>query len=857
MIDVGVLQTLIVGHLWQSVAIAAVLAAVLIFGKRLRGTTRYGLAATAFLASLALPLAAFIPGETLVTAVLDRLAPNAPVAAASPVSEASAPAAEQPILRKIMLESGVDAASLDAAGRALDDLTEQGAVPASETGWGKVAVENGAPAWALNIGVSAIRRAIVPPAAEPAPQAPSGFKLPDWNLPDLSLPMLLVWIAGSLFLLVRTGRDLIAVERLVARATPIDLPLALKTRMGGVRVATSSDAPGPMAAGLLRPCVVLPERIALSSPGMAALLEHERAHIERRDMAVALLQRLTLALLWWSPALHWISRRIDEEREVACDEAAVARTGDAKAFARSLTKQAENQLWARAPKLAVGAIGPRSQVGRRIRRLIDIAKGVSPAKYSGRLAFAGLALAVAVAAMVTPRVPADAQQQTQGSPAVEEPLAGQPRDPQAPARGRTAQLPDRDDLTLDGGNDDFASLGEEIGRLMESVGAELEFAFADLSPELEAELEGLSAEMAALGVEISAAVSQEVLEQMPEIMAQVREALEAEGIDIDDLDGFSEADREDLRRDLREAREELRQALGPEMQAEIRKAIEEARLEVAEHRDEIAAAIAESQASMAIARDVMAKVRAELEAARLRGDFKPQNFDFNFDLKEIEKLHGIKVDADKIQAIRIKGEAWGEAGKLAGAAGRCDEDEVRALLAGKADVNATVPGGRSALFSAAQSGCEDTVQLLLNAGADVNHAPPGQGSALYYAVKADNDEMASLLLRAGAEVDKGAPGAGSPLVAAVKAGEEDMVRLLLDAGADANAKGPGTGPVLANAVQAGRDDIVRMLVEKGADVNARSNTGRSPLDIAERSGNRDLADYLRSRGAVASPERAN
>jgi beta-lactamase regulating signal transducer with metallopeptidase domain len=696
---------------------------------------------------------------------------------------------------------------------------------------------------------------------ESAPQAAGAawpeFRLPDWDLPDLSVPMLLAWIAGTLFLLVRTGRDLLAVERLVARARPIDLPQALQDRMGGVRVATSSDAPGPMAAGLFRPCVVLPERIALSSPGMAALLEHERAHIERRDMAVALLQRLTLALLWWSPVLHWISRRIDEEREVACDEAAVARTGDAKAFARSLTKQAENQLWARAPKLAVGAIGPRSQVGRRIRRLIDIAKGASPAKYSGRLAFAGLALAVAVAAMVTPRVPADAQQ-TRGSPPVEESLAGAPAAPQTPAQGRTAQLPDRDDLTLDGGHDEFAALGEEIGRLMESVGEELEFAFADLSPELEAELEGLSTEMAALGVEISAAVSQEVLEQMPEIMAQVREALEAQGIDIDDLDGFSEADREDLRRDLQEAREELRQALGPEMQAEIRKAIEEARREVADHRDEIAAAVAESQASMAIAREVMAKVRVELEAARLRGDFKPQeyDFDFSFDPKEIEKLRD-RVDVEKMKAIRIKGEAWGKAGKLVGAAGRCDEDEVREQLADKADVNASVPGGRTALFSAAQSGCEDTVRLLLDAGADVNHAPPGQGSALYYAVKAGNNEMAQQLLRAGAEVNKGAPGAGSPLVSAVWAGEEDLVRLLLDAGADANAKAPGTGPALIHAVQAGEGDIVRMLVEKGADVNAKSYTGRSALDIAERSGNRDVADYLRSKGAVTTPRPAN
>lgn len=873
MIDVGVLQTLIVGHLWQSVAIAAVLAAALILGKRLRGTTRYGLAATAFIASLALPLAAFIPGETLVTTVLDKLAPAAPVAEASAAPRTSAPApVKESFLRNIMLSNGVEPAVLDATGRALDTMTKQGTVRPSETDWGKTAIENGAPAWALDMGINAFRRAVVPPPAAEPPPAPAfkwpEFKLPDWNLPDLTLPMLLVWIAGALLLLVRTGRDLLAVERLVARAKPIDLPQPLKTRMGGVRVATSSDAPGPMAAGLFRPCVVLPESIALSSPGTAALLEHERAHIERRDMVVALLQRVMLALLWWSPALHWISRRIDEEREVVCDEAAVARTGDAKAFARSLTSQAENQLWARAPKLAVGAIGPRSQVGRRIKRLIDLAKGVSPAKYSGRLAFAGLALAVAIAAMVTPRVPANAQQSPDAPPPIDQSLLGGPNDQLTPEQARNAaraQREDRtrqearDDLRLDGGNDDFASLGDEISKLMESVGAELEVAFAGLSPELETELQGLSQEMAALGIEISAAVNQEVLDQMPQILAQVREALEAEGIDVDDFDGFSEADREQLREDLEQARDELKEALGPEIKEEIRRAIEDARREVAEHRGEIAAAVAESRAGMSIARDVMAKVRTELEAARKRGDFSPQryNFDFDFDSKEIEKLKNIKIDADAMKAIRIRGEEWGKAGKLVSAAGRCDEDDVRELIAEeKADVNASIPGGRTALFSAAQSGCEDVVRVLLDASADVNYAPPGQGPALHHAVQAGNDDMARMLLRAGADPNKGAPGAGGPLVAAVQAGRDEMVRLLLDAGANPNAKAPGRSAVLIHAIQAGRADIARLLVDKGADVNVSSGRG-SPLSIAEASGNRSLANYLRSKGGVALSKAAN
>ena len=69
MSDVSLPQTLIVGHLWQSVALAAVLAGVLIAGRKMRGSTRYGLSAAAFLAALALPLAAFIPGETIVASL--------------------------------------------------------------------------------------------------------------------------------------------------------------------------------------------------------------------------------------------------------------------------------------------------------------------------------------------------------------------------------------------------------------------------------------------------------------------------------------------------------------------------------------------------------------------------------------------------------------------------------------------------------------------------------------------------------------------------------------------------------------------------------------------------------------------
>ena len=52
MSDVSLPQTMIFGHIWQSVALAAVLALVLIVGKKMRGSTRYGLSAAAFAAAL-------------------------------------------------------------------------------------------------------------------------------------------------------------------------------------------------------------------------------------------------------------------------------------------------------------------------------------------------------------------------------------------------------------------------------------------------------------------------------------------------------------------------------------------------------------------------------------------------------------------------------------------------------------------------------------------------------------------------------------------------------------------------------------------------------------------------------------
>jgi beta-lactamase regulating signal transducer with metallopeptidase domain len=605
MLDLAMFQSLVVSHIWQSLLLAALLAGALILGRRMAGRTRYMLAVAALAASVILPAAAFLPKQALVDNLLTAI--GAPVSATSgeiiTVAETEAAAAENPA----SLSMAIIAALLKPS----EDASVAATIPAPET-----------------------------VAREPA-----------FVLPDLTAPFLAVWALVALVLLARTVRDLAAVERMVGRARQVVLPSGLANRLRGVRVAVSPEAPGPMAAGLVRPCIILPDHMAsdIDSTELAALLEHERAHIERRDMLAALGQRVLTALLWWSPAVHWISRRMDEEREVACDETAVARTGDARAFALSLTSQAENQLWARAPRLAVGAIGPRSHLGRRVRRLVDMAKsGMSSSRYAGRVAFSALLLCAGVAVVVTPQLaadtPPDAEATLDGgaryAPRAEgfyraqyapQPAPLAPLSPPAPLSPEAPLAPLAPRAPLSPLDHEFEA---ELSGLLAEILAEVDIAMAGIGPELDAEMAGLDSELATLGLEIAALVNQEVMSELPGIMHDVRIALQ----DTDFRDHF---DSEEFRQEMEDLRIELRDSLGPEFRQELRDAMQEAREEIMAHREEIRDSIRDID--MDEVRRALDEAREEIRAARERGEI-PSDFEFEHELEAI--LEDINHEAD-------------------------------------------------------------------------------------------------------------------------------------------------------------------------------------------------------------------
>jgi peptidoglycan/xylan/chitin deacetylase (PgdA/CDA1 family) len=159
-----------------------------------------------------------------------------------------------------------------------------------------------------------------------------------------------------------------------------------------VRLCESALVEVPTVIGWLRPVILVPASAlaGLSAPQLEALLAHELAHIRRHDYLCNLLQSVVEALLFYHPAVWWLSGRVRVEREHACDDLAVRVTGDVLVYARALTTlETLRGQRGDARLLAVAANG--GILMQRIQRLIK----AQPAGRSPLLAGAAVALVLA------------------------------------------------------------------------------------------------------------------------------------------------------------------------------------------------------------------------------------------------------------------------------------------------------------------------------------------------------------------------------------------------------------------------------------------------------------------------------
>ena len=271
-----------------------------------------------------------------------------------------------------------------------------------------------------------ITAAFIPSDPEPAAIPPLPIP-PLHDSPTRLLPYLVpVYFAGILTLSLLHLGGWLQIQRMrLTHVKPVDpawraalaqLSIQLRVRKS-VQLLESTLVHVPAVVGLFRPVILLPTSVltGLTPQQIKSILAHELAHVRRHDYLANLVQTAIETLLFYHPAVWWLSDRIRHERENCCDDLAAAACADRIGYAGALA--AMEELRAMPPRLALAARG--GSLLRRIRRLLNV-PDPSPCRGPSLLA-AGAAVACVLLAAVS--------------------LNAQAKDGDAPAKDKTAATP--------------------------------------------------------------------------------------------------------------------------------------------------------------------------------------------------------------------------------------------------------------------------------------------------------------------------------------------------------------------------------------------------------------------------------
>lgn len=161
----------------------------------------------------------------------------------------------------------------------------------------------------------------------------------------------LFWFTGVFLQSGRFAHQWWLMRRLLRDAIPVVDELqrtvaALAQRMGmrsKVRVFISNGASSLLTVGWLRPVILIPASAVTGIPAahLDLLILHEIAHIRRADWVLNLVQVLIETILFFHPALHWISAMVRHDRELCCDDLVTRQAVPRLSYARALLSLAE------------------------------------------------------------------------------------------------------------------------------------------------------------------------------------------------------------------------------------------------------------------------------------------------------------------------------------------------------------------------------------------------------------------------------------------------------------------------------------------------------------------------------------
>ena len=139
-----------------------------------------------------------------------------------------------------------------------------------------------------------------------------------------------IWLIGALSLTIYTITLTARMRRILkngAKVTDVgaiglfeECKLALNIKSTPVLIE-SSVIRSPMAAGTLRPHIILPSGIVteLSQEKLRFIILHELAHLQRKDIYVNWITTLLQIFHWFNPLMWYAFNQMREDRELACD----------------------------------------------------------------------------------------------------------------------------------------------------------------------------------------------------------------------------------------------------------------------------------------------------------------------------------------------------------------------------------------------------------------------------------------------------------------------------------------------------------------------------------------------------------
>ncbi|MCP4685004.1 MAG: M56 family metallopeptidase [bacterium] len=170
----------------------------------------------------------------------------------------------------------------------------------------------------------------------------------------------------------------------------------LRTAAGldrAVDIAGSSLARVPCVVGWIKPVILIPlgSFSGLTVEELEMIILHELAHIRRHDVLVGYVQAIAEILLFFNPAVWWVSRKIRIEREHCCDDLAIELSGNRLGYARALAALAESRIG----RTSLVAAADGTPLLERVRRIMGVpSRQAQPSRGSlgGALLLAGLLL---------------------------------------------------------------------------------------------------------------------------------------------------------------------------------------------------------------------------------------------------------------------------------------------------------------------------------------------------------------------------------------------------------------------------------------------------------------------------------